>query len=136
MLEEALTAARPRTDKITVEQRTEFARRQGFGVQVMFDPSDYDQAIVGCVHRFGGPCLAYDFERMCEITVALNGGDVTSEEAWTNAFDYVYLNFVTKNKTSVVLPIVVREVDDRFAETDLGIEEEIFDLDARKWTIA
>ena len=81
---------RPITTKLTEAER-ERIKADG---ALLFDPEEYDDAIVGVVTQGGKLVLAYEYDRLCEITIALSGSSPLTETAWFEAAEHVDFNMV------------------------------------------
>ena len=133
MPDEANRLIRPITTKLTEAERKSLETSDA----LLFDPVEYDEAIVGVFQRETKVVVAaYDYERLTEITLALNGGSMNQDEDWDDAVQWVDYNMVRgalyAGKTG---PLVICELAE---ETPDEIEEgvQIIELAGKKWTLA
>jgi len=111
---------------------------------LLFDPCDYDAAIVGCVENSKGEkVVAYDYEKLAEITALICGaspGTPGWEDACEEAMQHVDYNMVRgamymQNKRG---PVVLAKVQDEQAllEADEDDPTVIVELAGERWTYA
>lgn len=119
---------RPKTDKLA---EAELRRVREEPPSWLFAPPEYDDAIVGVV-RHGSEHVAYDLDRMIEITVALTGQDPKSEDAWVDACAIVDRAAKVAVFLETCSPIVLRELN---SQLPLPADEEVIACAGKKWTI-
>jgi len=122
---------RPITTKLTEKERSALEADDA----LLFDPVEYDDAIVGVLERNGKHRAAYNYDRLCEITIASNGGDVKSEDSWTDAADFVSYNMVRGAMyMGDCAPIVLEELnEDTWTETGDEEDVEVLAVANKKW---
>lgn len=106
---------------------------------LLFDPCDYDAAIIGCVDdKSGKKVVAYDYEKLAEITALLGGvrpGDVAWEQACEEAMEHVDFNMVRGAQYNKRGPVVLAKVQDEQAMLDDEDDPPVIvELAGERWT--
>lgn len=128
----------PAPDRPVTTVLTEAERKTLSGCDaLLFDPVEYDDAIIGVYRREPGHWVAaYDYERLIEVTLAINGGNPKKETDWDDAVQWVDYNMVRgdlyNGKTA---PLVLSALADEVPE-DMEEDVQIIALANKKWTLA